>query len=128
MSEKMVLMKLMECSAEVTRNLSPWCRVLPLVDVSLLLDTIYVSLTLKHTNNFIIHIVCVYDVTLQVYFTPNVYHAIMTVVDSAKILTNTDVTISSGSDTLDDKKGNIPDSHMTYIQYISNIFLRVSQR
>ena len=43
MSEKKVLIKLLECSAEVTRNLSPWCKTLPLVDVSLLLDTIYVS-------------------------------------------------------------------------------------
>ena len=44
MSEKKVLMKLMKFSAEVTRNLSPWCKPLPLVDVSVLLDTIYVSL------------------------------------------------------------------------------------
>ena len=42
-SEKKVLMKLLECSAEVTRNLSPWCKALPLIDVSVLLDTIYVS-------------------------------------------------------------------------------------
>ena len=44
MSEKKVLMKLMEFSAEVIRNLSPWCKPLPLIDVSILLDTIYVSL------------------------------------------------------------------------------------
>ena len=43
MEEKKVVIKLLECSAEVTRNLSPWCKALPLVDVSLLLDTIYVS-------------------------------------------------------------------------------------
>ena len=47
MSEKKVLIKLLECSAKVTRNLSPWCKALPLVDISLLLDTIYVSLLIS---------------------------------------------------------------------------------
>jgi len=59
---------------------------------------------------------CTHDgvnITLQVYFTPNIHHAIMTVVDSAKILTNTDTTTSSKSNISDDKKGNIPHSHIT---------------
>lgn len=43
MSDKRVLVKLLECSAELTRSLSPWCKPLPLTDISVLLDTIYVS-------------------------------------------------------------------------------------
>ena len=50
MSEKKVLIKLLQCSAEVTRNLSPWCKALPLIDVSVQLDTIYVSNCISVNN------------------------------------------------------------------------------
>ncbi|XP_065918579.1 intermembrane lipid transfer protein VPS13C-like isoform X2 [Dysidea avara] len=57
-----ILVKLTECATQVTRSLSPWCKPLPLVDVSVHLDTIFV------------------------YFSPEVFNAVMKVVESAKVL------------------------------------------